>query len=104
MPIEAGSGVDRNGKPRLAKRYVISRRGNDLVRRYLWMAALGAVRYNPAVRPLYARVVAKHPEQKAIAIVDTRRNLWQPNSAIWTTKKPYDRNLSPSDAPSQVAQ
>jgi hypothetical protein len=30
--------------------------------------ALNAVRYNPAVRPLYARVVAKHPDQKAIAI------------------------------------
>ncbi len=55
MPIEVGSGVDREGKPRAAKRYIMSRRGNDLVRRYLWMAALSAVRYNPAVRALYAR-------------------------------------------------
>ncbi len=55
MPIEVSSGVDRDGKPRIAKRYIMSRRGNDLVRRYLWMAALSAVRYNPAVRPLYAQ-------------------------------------------------
>ena len=56
MPIEVSSGVDRDGKPRIAKRYIMSRRGNDLVRRYLWMAALSAVRHNPAVRsPLRAR-------------------------------------------------
>jgi transposase len=56
MPIEVGSGVDRDGKARSAKRYVMSRRDNDLVRRYLLMAALSAVRYNPALRALYARV------------------------------------------------
>jgi hypothetical protein len=31
--MEASSGVDRDGKPRAVKRYVMSRRGNDLVRR-----------------------------------------------------------------------
>ena len=64
MPIEAASGVDRDGQPRGPRRYVMSQRGNDLVRRYLWMAALSAIRYNPAVRALYARVVAKHPQQQ----------------------------------------
>src|SRR5262249_16062691 len=34
LPIEAASGVDRDGQPRGPKRYVMSRRGNDLVRRY----------------------------------------------------------------------
>src|SRR5262249_24368634 len=64
-PIEASSGVGRDGQPRGPKRYVLSRRGNDLVRRYLWMAALSALRCNPAARALYARVVAKHPQEKA---------------------------------------
>ena len=104
MPIEVGSGVDRNGKPRIAKRYVMSRRGNDLVRRYLWMAALGAVRYNPAVRALYARVVAKHPEQKAIAIGHAMRKLLHLTFAIWKTKKPFDRSFYPWDAPAHVTQ
>jgi hypothetical protein len=81
----------------------MSRRGNDLVRRYLWMAALGAVRYNPAVRALYARVVAKHPEQKAIAIGHAMRKLLHLTFAIWKTKKPFDRSFYPWDAPAHVA-
>src|SRR5262249_3201692 len=58
LPIEVASGVDRDGNARGPRRFVMSRRGNDLVRRYLWMAALSAIRCNPAVRALYARVVA----------------------------------------------
>src|SRR5262249_60878949 len=47
LPIEASSGVDRDGKPRGPKRYVMSRRGNDLVRRYLWEQALSAIARQP---------------------------------------------------------
>src|SRR5262249_36233561 len=75
LPIEAASGVDRDGQPRAPRRYVMSRRGNDLVRRYLWMAARSAIRCNPAVRALYARVVAKHPQEKAIAVGHAMRKL-----------------------------
>ena len=53
LPFEVSSGVDRDGQPRGPRRYVMSNRGNDLVRRYLWMAALSAIRFNPAVRALY---------------------------------------------------
>ncbi len=103
MPIEESSGVDREGKPRAAKRNIMSRRGNDLVRRYLWMAALSAVRYNPAVRALYARVVAKHPDQKAIAIGHAMRKLLHLVFAIWKTKKPFDKTHYPWDTPAHVA-
>jgi len=44
LPIEVASGVDRDGQARAPRRWVMSRRGNDLVRRYLWMAALSALR------------------------------------------------------------
>jgi transposase len=104
MPIEESSGVDRDGKPRAAKRNIMSRRGNDLVRRYLWMAALSAVRYNPAVRALYARVVAKHPDQKAIAIGHGMRKLLHLVFAIWKTKKPFDKTHYPWDTPAHVAE
>ena len=103
MPIEVSTGVDRDGKPRSAKRYVMCRRGNDLVRRYLWMAALSAVRYNPAVRVLYARVVAKHPDHKAIAIGHAMRKLLHLAFAIWKTKKPFDKNFYRWDAPAHIA-
>jgi transposase len=103
MPIEASSGVDRDGKARGPKRYIMCRRGNDLVRRYLWMAALSAVRYNPAVRALYARVVAKHPDQKAIAIGHAMRKLLHLAFAIWKSKKPFDKTHYPWDTPAHVA-
>jgi transposase len=102
MPIEVGSGVDRDGNARPSKRYVMCRRGNDLVRRYLWMAALSAVRFNPAVRPLYARVVAKHPERKAIAIGHAMRKLLHLVFAIWKTKKAFDKNMYLWDAPTHI--
>jgi transposase len=90
LPIEAASGVDRDGNPRGPKRYVMSRRGNDLVRRYLWMAALSAVRHNPAVRALYARVVAKNPNHKGKAIGHGMRKLLHLVFAICKTGKPFD--------------
>jgi transposase len=75
LPIEASSGVDRDGQARAPRRFVMSRRGNDLVRRYLWMAALSAIRFNPAVRALYARVVATGPysDPPATALADAGR-------------------------------
>ena len=102
MPYEIGSGVDRDGAARASKRYVMCKRGNDLVRRYLWMAALSAVRFNPAVRALYARVVAKHPDHKAIAIGHAMRKLLHLTFAIWKTKKPFDKNHYPWDTPAHV--
>jgi transposase len=90
LPIEVSSGIDRNGQARGARRYAMSRRGNDLVRRYLWMAALSAIRFNPAVRALYARVVAKHPTRKAVAVGHAMRKLLHLVWALWTTDRPFD--------------
>jgi len=65
FPVQASSGLDRQGKPRAPKRYVMCPRGSDLVRRYLYLAALSAAQHNPAVQPLYQRVRAKHPDHPA---------------------------------------
>jgi transposase len=102
LPIEVSSGVDRDGKPRGPKRYVMSPRGNDLVRRYLWMAALSAIRCNAAARALYARVVAKHPAKKAIAVGHVMRKLLHLAFALWKTGKPFDPHHYPWDAPAHV--
>jgi transposase len=103
LPIEVSSGVDRDGKARGPRRFVMSRRGNDLVRRYLWMAALSALRCNPAVRALYARVVAKHPDHKAVAVGHAMRKLLHLVWAIWKTGRPFAQNHYPWDAPAHVA-
>src|SRR5262249_2647712 len=99
LPIEVASGVDRDGQARSPRRYVMSRRGNDLVRRYLWMAALSAIRFNPAVRALYARVVAKHPDHKAIAVGHAMRKLLHLVWAIWKTGRPFRADHYPWHAP-----
>jgi hypothetical protein len=99
LPIEMSSGVDRDGQPRGSRRRVMSRRGNDLVRRYLWMAALSAVRCNPAVRALYGRAVAKHPERKAVAIGHAMRKLLHLVFALWKSDKPFDIRHYPWEGP-----
>ena len=102
LPIEASSGVDRAGLARGPRRYVMSRRGNDLVRRYLWMAALSATRCNPAVRALYARVVAKHPTRKAVAVGHAMRKLLHLVWAVWTTDRPFTPEHYPWATPAHV--
>jgi transposase len=102
MPIEASSGFTRDGTPRGPKRYVMSPRGNDLVRRYLWMAALSAARHNPACRALYARVRAKHPDTPAIAIGHVMRKLLHLTFAVWKSGKPFDTQHYPWHAPAHV--
>jgi transposase len=102
LPIEASSGVDRDGQTRAPRRFVMSRRGNDLVRRYLWMAALSAIRRNPAVRALYARVVAKHPQHKSVAVGHAMRKLLHVVFAIWKSDRPFDPNHYPWQTPAHV--
>jgi len=53
------SGTDRQGKPKAGKEIHMSRKGNDLVRRLLYTAAQSAVKWNPAVRALFARLMAR---------------------------------------------
>ena len=102
LPIEASSGVDRDGKTRGPRRFVMSRRGNDLVRRYLWMAALSALRFNPAVQALYARVVAKHSQHKSVAVGHAMRKLLHLVFAIWKSGRPFARDHYAWQTPAHV--
>ncbi len=100
FPVQASSGIDRDGNSRLPVRMVMCKRGNDLVRRYLWMAALTAAQHNPAVKPLYQRLRAKHPEQPSIAIghVMRRRTDRRPRSAH-TRHRPSSCSARPRRTP-----
>ena len=103
LPVEVSSGIDRDGQPRGPRRFIMSRRGNDLVRRYLWMAALSASRYNPAVRALYRRVVSKHPNDKAVAVGHAMRKLLHLVFAIWKSGKPFDGDHYAWEGPAPTA-
>ena len=97
FPVEASSGIDRDGKSRLPVRMVMCKRGNDIVRSYLWLAALNAARFNPAVKPLYQRLRAKHPEHPSIAIGHVMRKLLHLAPAVCKTGKPFDAEHYPWD-------
>ena len=103
LPVEVSSGVDRDGTPRGPKRFKMSPRGNDLVRRYLWMAALSAAQHNPACRALYARVRAKHPDRPSIAIGHVMRKLLHLAFAVWKSGKPFDPKHYPWEKPDAPA-
>jgi hypothetical protein len=103
FPVEASSGLDRDGKRRAPKRYVMCPRGCDLCRRYLWTAALSAGQHNPAVRPLYQRVRARHPDHPAIAVGHAMRKLLHLVFAVWHTGQPFDPEHHPWESPAHVA-
>jgi len=94
FPQQARSGVDKTGRPKPGIRMRMSAHGNDLVRKYLWMAAGAAIRSNPAGRALYQR---KRAEGKSggVARGHVMRKLLHLVFAIWKTRRPFDPDHYP---------
>jgi len=89
FPEEDRSGVDKHGHPLPPGTLRMSRKGNDLVRSYLWNAARAAIRFNPAVRALYRREKAKG-KRGDVAIGHCMRKLLHLVFAVWRTDRPFD--------------
>jgi transposase len=89
FPQEDRSGVDKQGHPLPPGTMPMSRKGNDLVRGYLWNAARTAIRHNPAVRALYRRLKAKG-KRGDVAIGHCMRKLLHLVFAVWKTNRPFD--------------
>lgn len=89
FPEEARSGVDKQGKARPAGSMQMSRKGNDIVRYYLWNAARSAIRCNPAIRALYRRLKARGTRGD-VALGHCMRKLLHLVFAVWTTNRPFD--------------
>ncbi len=89
FPEENSSGVNKQGNPLPLGTMSMSRKGNDLVRSYLWNAARNAIRYNPAVRALYRRLKAKG-KRGDVAIGHCMRKLLHLVFAVWKTDRPFD--------------
>jgi hypothetical protein len=94
FPEERSSGVDRLGNPLPAGKMRMSRKGDDLVRRYLWNAAQYAIRFNPAVRALYARQRARG-KRGDVALGHCMRKLLHLVFAVWASDKPFDKDHYP---------
>lgn len=103
FPEEDSSGIDKNGHQKVGRQSHMSRKGNDLVRKYLFNAAKAAMRWNPAVRPLYTRLVSRGCRGD-VALGHCMRKLLHLVFAIWKTGKPFDPEHYPWEAkPGQVA-
>jgi transposase len=94
FPEESSSGVDKRGKPLPPGTLVMSRKGNDLVRSYLWNAARSAIQHNPAVRALYRRLRAKG-KRGDVAMGHCMRKLLHLVYAVWKADRPFDKNHYP---------
>jgi transposase len=89
FPEENSSGVDKHGQPSPPGTRHMSRKGNDLVRSYLWNAARAAIRWNPAIGALYRRLKAKG-KRGDVALGQCMRKLLHLVFAVWKTDRPFD--------------
>jgi transposase len=90
FPEENTSGVDKFGNPLPPGTLRMSRKGNDLVRHYLWNAARSAIVHNPAIRALYRRLRAKG-QRGDVALGHCMRKLLHLVYAVWKTNRPFDK-------------
>jgi transposase len=101
FPEESSSGVDKHGKPLPPGTLVMSRKGNDLVRAYLWNAVRTGIRVNPAIGALYRRLRAKG-KRGDVAMGHCMRKLLHLVYAVWKTNRPFDENHFPWEGPSDA--
>lgn len=83
------SGVDKNGKPKKGKSMRMSRKGNDLVRRLLYLAAESAARHNPPVKALFARKLADGKHYNLV-IGHCMAKLLRQVHAVWKYDREFD--------------
>ncbi len=74
----------------------MSKKGNDLVRKALFMASLSALRANPAIRALYARK-RRQGKDKMVALGHCMRKLLHLVYAILSQNQPFDPQHYPWD-------
>lgn len=98
FPEEEASGCERDGTPKTGRQQRMSRKGNDLVRKHLWQAALSAIRWNPAVRALHQRLRARGVRGDVV-VGHCMRKLLHLAHAIWRTGQPFDPGHYPWATP-----
>jgi transposase len=103
FPEEDSSGVDKHGNPLPPGTLRMSRKGNDLVRHYLWNAVRSAITHNPAIRALHRRLKAKGTRGD-VAMGHCMRKLLHLVFAVWKTDRAFDEHHFPWEQPQQIPQ
>ncbi len=99
---ENSSGIGKDGQAKQGRHCHMSRKGNDLARKYLWNAAKTAITHNPAIRALYQRLRTRG-SRGDVALGHCMRKLLQLVFAVWTTGKPFDPQHYPWQALAEQA-
>lgn len=94
FPEENTSGFDKRGKPLPAGAMQMCQKGNDLVRKLLYMACLSGIQSNPALRALYARKKADK-KRGDVALGHCMRKMLHLVFAVWKTGKPFNPDHYP---------
>ena len=104
-PEASSSGVERDGEVREGRQTHMSRKGNDLVRAYLWNAAFSGITHNPALQAQYARL-RQSGMRGDVAMGHCMHKLLQQVWALWRTGQDFDpeRHLRRQAASPVVAQ
>ena len=89
VPIECQSGSSLHRRPRLSKA------GAPRIRAALYMAAVVAIRYNPHIRTLYERLLARG-KAKMAALGAAMRKLVQLAFGVLKHQKPYQTDWTPA--------
>jgi hypothetical protein len=96
FPEEKSSGIGKDGLPHPRRNTRMSKKGNDLVRHYLFTASLSATQYNPAARALYIRLRGRGTTGKT-AMGHVMRKLLHLVFAVWKSGKTFDPQHYPWD-------
>jgi len=99
FPEENTSGLDKRGNPCAPGTMEMSRKGNDLVRRYLYMACWSGAQHNPALRAVFVRQKARG-KRGDVAYGHCMRKLLHLVFAVWKTDRPFDPKHYPWEKPS----
>ena len=81
-PVQRQSGTSVHGRSR------ISKHGNQMIRKYLYMPTLVSIRYNQKIKVFYDRLVSKHKPKK-VAVIACMRKLLLIAHAIYKNKTVY---------------
>ena len=102
FPQEDQSGLGKDGMPKPGRQTCMSRKGNDLVRKYLWNAARAGISHNPALRALFRRL-RNRGVRGDVALGHCMRKLLHLVFAVWKTGQPFDREHYPWEPASTAA-
>jgi transposase len=95
FPEENTSGVDKYGRPVPPGTMRMCRKGNDLVRRYLWNAAKSAVVHNPVVRTFFVRKRSAG-KRGDVALGHCMQKLLHLIFAVWKKDQPFAPPQTPT--------